>query len=211
MARDRHKLFERIAELPWPAGLALATLSYLLMVQIAPGLLDQNSASAALGQALARLAPLVAGLFLLAALLSFGRWFADCCLFNRPRDIHTIRRLRWCEFERCIAAAYRRQGFLVQQTAAGADSDIDLVLRRALEKYYVRCKHWQSRRVGVNAVRELYACVMAGQADGGFVVTAGHFSRAAKSFAATTCIQLVDGEQLAQLIGAVRAEVDQPQ
>lgn len=208
MARDRHKLFERIAELPWPAGLALAVLSYLLMTQVAPGLLDQSSASTAFGQALVSLAPLVAGLFVLAALLSFGCWLARHRLFSRRRGIHAI---RWCEFERCIAAAYRRQGFLVQQTAAGTDSDIDLVLRRALEKYYVRCKHWQSRRVGVSAVRELHACVRAGQADGGFVVTTGHFSRAAKSFAATTCIQLVDGEQLAQLIGAVRAAADQPQ
>lgn len=211
MARDKHKLFKLATELPSPVSLALAVLSYLLMVQVAPGLLDQNPASAALGQALASVAPFVAGLFVLAALLSLGRWFADHRLFNRQRNIHMIRRLCRREFEHYIAVAYRRQGYLVQQAATGADSGIDLILRRALEKYYVRCRHWQSRRVGVGVVRELHACVMAGQADGGFVVTTGHFSRAAKSFAATTCIQLVDGEQLAQLIGAVRTAVDQPQ
>ncbi|MCS3903806.1 hypothetical protein J2T55_001838 [Methylohalomonas lacus] len=117
--------------------------------------------------------------------------------------------MHWRDFERYLIEAYRRQGYQVLQNPFGVDAGVDLVLRRALEKDYVQFKHWDSRRLGVSVVRELYACVTAGQADGGFVVASGHFSRAAKSFAAATPVQLVDGAQLVQLIGPVCADIEQ--
>ncbi|MCS3903805.1 hypothetical protein J2T55_001837 [Methylohalomonas lacus] len=73
MARHRSHLFELAAELPWPMALALAVLSYLLMALAAPGLLDHAPVPATFARVLANLAPFVAGLFVLVALLSLGR------------------------------------------------------------------------------------------------------------------------------------------
>lgn len=207
MPRRNQSLLQLVINLPWPAGLAIATLVYLLMRKVAPPLLTANSMTQSLGQVFAVLAPYVAGLFMLAALLSFITWIADWRLFNRQKDLHSIRQLNWLEFERFISESFRRKGYLTVDTR-GADSDIDLILRRDNKTYYVQCKHWKAYWVGVEILRELYGMMCAEKADGGFVVCAGNFSEDAKSFAAATGIELIGGEELAAQVASAREIVD---
>jgi restriction system protein len=56
---------------------------------------------------------------------------------------------------------------------------VDIVLYRDGRRYLVQCKQWRSKKVHVATVRELLGVVSASGADGGFVVSAGEFTRSA--------------------------------
>ncbi|QIB51791.1 restriction endonuclease [Pseudomonas sp. OIL-1] len=109
----------------------------------------------------------------------------------------TIDGLSWQQFEQLIGEAFRRQGYSITETGGnGPDGGIDLILRKGGEKYLVQCKHWRSLKVGVPVVREFFGAMAVEGAAGGFVVTSGEFTGAAKAFASGRNIQLLDGAQL---------------
>jgi restriction system protein len=117
----------------------------------------------------------------------------------------TVRGLSWQDFERLIGEAFRQRGYSVaERGGSGADGGVDLVLTRDRERYLVQCKHWRASNVGVPVVRELYGAMAAEGAVGGFVVTAGRFTAEAKAFASGRNVELIDGGELNQLLGAVR-------
>ena len=93
-----------------------------------------------------------------------------------------------------MAQFFRRQGFsATEHILGGADGGVDVMLTRGSERFLVQCKHWSTRAVGPSVVRELNGVIAARGAAGGFVVTSGSFTAAARAFAAEAGIQLVDG------------------
>jgi restriction system protein len=117
-----------------------------------------------------------------------------------PVSRNPLADVSWQDFEILIGEVFRRAGFVVTEMGGTqADGGVDLVLRKDGEKHLVQCKHWRAQRVGVQIVRELYGVMAATGAASGFVVTSGHFTNEAKSFAAGRNVELVDGEELAKL------------
>ena len=109
----------------------------------------------------------------------------------------TIDGLSWQQFEQLIGEAFRRQGYNITETGgSGPDGGVDLILRKAGEKYLVQCKHWRALKVGVPVVREFFGAMAVEGAAGGFVVTSGQFTDAAKTFAFGRNVQLIDGARL---------------
>jgi restriction system protein len=112
------------------------------------------------------------------------------------------------DFERLIGETFRRRGFYVAgfgMRAAG--SAADLALLKSGERFLVHCQHWRKQEIGVLAVRELNGALQAVRAQGGYVLTAGGFTREACEFARTTRIELIGGERLiAWLRGAEPGE-----
>lgn len=90
------------------------------------------------------------------------------------------------------------------RAASGA---ADLALLKSGERFLVHYQHWRKQEIGVLAVRELDAALKAVRAQGGYVLTAGGFTREACEFARGTPIELVGGQRLiAWLRGAERRE-----
>jgi restriction system protein len=110
-----------------------------------------------------------------------------------------------------VGEAYRRQGYVVEETRAGADGGVDLVLHRGDEKTLVQCKRWKTREVGVAIVRELFGVVTAEGASRGILVTCGRFTREARTFAEGKPLQLIDGPTLWKLVEGVRKGAKAPQ
>ena len=111
--------------------------------------------------------------------------------------------MSWQDFERLVADAFTRNGFIVQEKGgAQADGGVDLVLQRPViggsgaTRYLVQCKQWKSKKVDVATCRELLGVVAASAADGGFVVSAGGFTRDAIAFCAGRPIEFVDNARL---------------
>jgi restriction system protein len=114
--------------------------------------------------------------------------------------------MTWRQFEKLVGEAFRLQGYQVAETGGGgADGGIDLVLRRGGESFLVQCKQWKAFKVGVEVVRELYGVMAAKGASGGFVVTSGQFTAAARQFASGRNVTLIEGSQLQALIRWVSA------
>lgn len=116
--------------------------------------------------------------------------------------------LPWEDFERLVIAGFLRRGYhnasSVRLGAAAAAAGGDLLLRRDRETYLVYCKSWQSKKVGVSAVKALQAQIAARGATGGFVLSFGRAGRDATRLASAERIQLLDGPALVALLEPVR-------
>jgi len=210
------------SKLPWWLGIILAVASglYLHSVaieplptyagtrQLSPMLINTIFKSmATVGQVL------VPMIFLGGALASFfGRRKRRHLLDSTGKPGgNTLLSINWHEFELLVGEALRRQGFSVQEAGgAGPDGGIDLVARKDGEKYLVQCKQWRSVQVGVPVVRELYGAMAAEGAVGGFVISSGRFTKAAKEFASGRNLKLVDGELLNRWIADAKRATPAP-
>ncbi len=149
-------------------------------------------------------APLALVLLLPAPLAAYRQW-RERKLLEGQKDLSSIRSLSWLRFETVVGEAYRRQGYAVTRSGGnGPDGGVDLVLRKGGNTLLVQCKQWKNWKVGVNVVREIYGVMTAEHASGAIVITSGIFTQEAKSFAAGKPIDLVEGQQLADLIRAVQ-------
>jgi len=126
-------------------------------------------------------------------------------LLDGQSGLRSIRDLSWREFEHLVGEAYRRQGYLVEETgSAGGDGGIDLKLTRLGELVVVQCKRWRTWNVGVKPVRELFGVMHSESATRGILVTCGFFSSEAKYFAEGKPLELVEGLTLWELVRSVK-------
>ncbi|HEX8339481.1 MAG TPA: restriction endonuclease [Tepidisphaeraceae bacterium] len=99
-------------------------------------------------------------------------------LLDRQDGIEDIRRLSWEQFERLVAEAYRRRGYVAEVVGStSGDGGVDVELTARGERVLVQCKQWRAYRVGVRPVRELLSVVVSRQAIKGVLVTSGPGSR----------------------------------
>ena len=119
-----------------------------------------------------------------------------------------IAALSWRDLERLIGETFRARGFQVTGFGSRAgEGAADLALIKMGERFLVQCKHWRKHEVGVLVVRELNSALDAVGAQGGYVLTAGEFTREAREFARGTRIELIGGRTLiAWLRGGSRRE-----
>lgn len=215
-------LTELVAKCPWWLGVTLALVFYFTLhsAAMAPSapftsrpdqvaaMLEQTfwKAFSSFGQYLLPIICLVG-----AALSAKRRYTRKTLVWDvaAGRATNAIGRLDWQQFEILVGEGFRRHGFAVAETGGGgADGGIDLVLKKDGDQYLVQCKHWKAFRVGVSVVRELYGVMAAHGAAGGFVVTSGRFTDAAKTFASGRNIALVDGPILQELLDTARVGND---
>ncbi len=123
----------------------------------------------------------------------------------------SLRQMSWQDFELLVGEAYRRQGYAVEETGGGgADSGIDLILRKNDETTLVQCKQWKTYKVGVKIIRELYGVMAAEKAHRGVIATCGRFTRDAVAFAEGKPLELLDGSALWHLVERVKEEQATP-
>jgi restriction system protein len=203
-----------VALLPWWLGVALAVASYLWLHSVAvspmPAATDPKQLNALIAGSVWRAVALI-GQYLVPLLCLAG---AGVSIFERRKasQLHSdavnrddgIAQMSWREFEVLVGEHFRQLGFSVTVTGGGGpDGGVDVLLRKGADRYLVQCKHWRARRVGVEAVRELYGVMAAQRMAGGFVVTSGDFTEEARAFASGREVQLINGLALQQ---AVRAQ-----
>lgn len=224
MARtDRTSPLEDLVEIasrvPWWVGLLTAIVAYFSLHYFATmtfansanlrdfGLIAQQSLFKTAATFLQYLVPfaLLGGVAI--SVLKDRKRKALVAFLAAPKTPVPLADMNWQDFEILIGELFRRAGFTVTETGGTqADGGVDLVLRKDGETHLVQCKHWRAQKVGVQIVRELYGVMAARGAAGGFVVTSGQFTNEAKSFAQGRNVELVGGEELAQLSDVLAAQ-----
>jgi restriction system protein len=115
---------------------------------------------------------------------------------SKPTD-----NMNWQQFELLVGQAFRGQGYsVIDGGDTGADGGVDVHLKKDGLKYFVQCKHWKTRKVGVVVVRELYGVIAGAGVEGGFVVCSGGFTKDAESFAENKQIELIDQHSLNKML-----------
>jgi len=94
-------------------------------------------------------------------------------------------------------------GLKAATTKVSGDGGIDVVAYSESPifagKYIVQCKDW-TNPVGEPVVRDLFGVVMSEGANKGILITTGHFTSTAESFAAGKPLELIDGNSLRKLL-----------
>ena len=195
---DLEGLLDELGRVPWWVSLGVATVVYIGLAEILPTL-----AGGAFVDAISGLAVWIAAIFLIPAVRSVLHVWRGRRMLAANRTKEDIRSLDWEQFEELIEAHYRRLGFRVRREGgAGPDGGVDVrISKPGGETYLVQCKQWQTRRVGVKVVRELFGVVAAEDATGGIVVTAGTFTPEAVDFARPVAMELIDGDGLVAMMG----------
>jgi restriction system protein len=213
MARRKQSVAEDMvdvtATMPWWVGVVLAIVSYMALHWYAGTPIETKGASPNLS---AQFGHMLAGVFQYALPVIFLAGAAISALGRRKRNaLHALTAsagtrdaldsMTWLEFEQVVGEYFRRKGFAVTETGGGgSDGGVDLIASRGADRYYVQCKQWKARQVGVAIVRALYGVMAANNVAGGYVVTSGTFTDEAKRFAEGREIQLIAGKELAALI-----------
>jgi restriction system protein len=200
----RHRNASVLASLvmaPWWLSLLVSVGAYAFVAYVLPATLGQHDRLLGpLAHELPKLAPVTALLFLIPAPLSAIRQWRARRLLNAQSGLDSIRTMGWRQFETLVAEAYRREGYVVEETGGGGpDGGVDLVVRKG-GTFLVQCKHWKAYQVGVKQTRELLGVVTAERASGGILITSGGFTAEAEDFARGQPVELVDGPQLVKLV-----------
>jgi len=124
-------------------------------------------------------------------------------LLDSQTGIDSLRQMNWRQFEQLAGEAFRRQGYVVDETGlGGADGGIDLILRKDGQTTLVQCKQWQNWQVGVKVVREMYGLLVHHKAAAVKIVALGDYTSDARRFAQGKPIELIHG---GELIATVRS------
>jgi restriction system protein len=214
MAKRKESGFDFVASLSWPVAIVLGFIAFL-GIQYGIGWLWASSDNpflsgfgriAAMGM-YAPFAWLALGACCLAALVSFLNRRRRRHLLDSQTSMESLRGMDWRAFELLAGEAFRRQGYVVDETGqGGADGGKDLVLRKDGLKTIVQCKQWRSQRVGVQVVREMFGILMDEGADAVKIVALGGFTPDAALFARGKPIELVDGRALLSTVMTLQAE-----
>lgn len=108
------------------------------------------------------------------------------------------------QFERYVAAIFRRKGYEVALRGGSGDHGVDLELHdlRTGRGAIVQCKRYQNT-VGEELVRELYGTLLHELAYHAFLVTTADISDAARAWALGKPITLIDGAALVEIDAAL--------
>lgn len=209
MARKNEGLLDLLVEVPWWVSVVLSGFAFVLLryvvVYLAPANPTGFSFPAIIGKAAPVAAPFIAFFLLIPAPIAAVRQWRERRLLDSQTDLASIRSLSWQRFETLVAEAYRRQGYAVSRPSGnGPDGGVDMILKKNGNALLVQCKQWKAWKVGVKVVREMFGVLTARKAQGMIIVTSGTFTQEARTFAAGKLIDLIEGQQLADLIRAVQ-------
>jgi restriction system protein len=202
--RKNDDILSVLVELPWWVSVLVSGFAYLFLSTIFPAIASDRVALAGVAQGAPELALLFALVLLLPAPISYLNSRRKRRLLDSQTDIASIRSLGWRQFEELLGEAYRRRGYIVTENpGAGADGGVDIRLHKNGRTHLMQCKQWKSQKVGVSVVREMYGILSEERADSTIIVTSGGFTQEARDFARDLPVELIDGYQLSEMIGAV--------
>ena len=201
MSGKDESILNLLVECPWWVSVLVSGIAFVFLRYILPSIDFGSLMTNNFAKGISGAAPFIALVLLLPAPISALKSWQKSKRLDSQNGLDSIKALGWREFEELVGEAYRRQGYtVVENTTAGPDEGIDLVLKKDGGLVLVQCKQWKSTKVGVNIVRELLGVIAAKHATSGILITSGVFTQEAKNFAVDKPIDLVDGTQLLQLV-----------
>lgn len=118
-------------------------------------------------------------------------------------DDSQLTTLSGIEFENICQDLLEKMGFSTERTKATGDGGIDIIAYndQALisGKYIIQCKRYAGS-VGEPIIRDLYGVITSERANKGILMTTGHFTKHAISFAQGKPLELIDGAKMQELI-----------
>jgi HJR/Mrr/RecB family endonuclease len=119
--------------------------------------------------------------------------------------------LEWKCFEDLCAEYFKEKGYKANVTKLGADGGVDIYIFK--ESYsstkpfgIVQCKAWNTYKVGVKPVRELFGVMVSERTPLGIFITSGTYTKEAEEFSKGKNLKLLSGSSLLKLIESLPEE-----
>ncbi len=123
--------------------------------------------------------------------------------------VQQLRSIDWFQFEKLVAAAYRKLGYTVSRRGgANPDGGIDLVIEKDGQRSAVQCKQWKTWKVKERTVREFLGALTHAEIQTGVFITLCGYTRDAKHLADQHGIEIIDEDGLAQMLEDTAAGSD---
>jgi hypothetical protein len=103
------------------------------------------------------------------------------------------------EFEHLVCEVFRRRGYEVKETPKSGDDGVDGLLRKEGKLYLLQCKRVK-KGVGAPVVRDFYGAMTHERATGGFLVTTGRTTEAARNWAKGKPITILELEKFSDMV-----------
>lgn len=117
--------------------------------------------------------------------------------------ISDLQALSPADFERYVARLFRQKGYQVKLRGSKGDLGVDLELTQPSGKRaIVQCKRYHNT-IGPKIVRELYGTLIHEQVAHAFLVTTADISDAAREWAQSKPLTLIDGTTLIRVAAAL--------
>lgn len=207
------EIYGLASRLPWWAGLLSAFAAYWVLHPIATTQMPTSEGGAnlvlvALAQLVAALAQVgeylvPAGFLLATAVSAFNGWKRRDLRISLTSDATGtfLRGIRRADFQLIVQDALRAQGYeSVQIDGPSSSRGADFALTRDGRYYLVQCRFWKAWKLEAGVVKDFQSAIASAGADGGFVVTSGHFTPEARRLAEANGIGLIDARRLKELI-----------
>lgn len=114
-----------------------------------------------------------------------------------PRlSLSLLKKIEWKRFEQLTEAYFQHMGWRTKLARCGADGGVDIRLYKASGSEVsaiVQCKAWNTYKVGIKPVRELFGVMAAERVQEGFFVTTGIYTDEARAFSSGIKMVLIDG------------------
>ncbi|EHK8987134.1 restriction endonuclease [Vibrio vulnificus] len=214
MARKNDGLLWHLMDAPWWVSVLFAAIAYIGLSFVLPALAmsSENFIFNSVAPNLPILAPYVAFTLLIPApvalfkQLSRQRQFATTTFeIASQGTTAALNKLSWLEFESYIGEFFKQQGYEVKQAfSQKPDGGVDIWMRKDGQLTLVQCKHWKTRKVGIQILREMYAVMIEHNASKMIVVTSGDFTSEAIKYALDKRLWLINGGELVHMIELVR-------
>lgn len=124
---------------------------------------------------------------------------------TREETLHAISTLTPKEFEYYVADIFTKNGFSPKVVGGHGKGDggIDIVAKKDSKYYFVQCKKFIGKDIGVSMVRDFYGAIadqIHANGGKGFFITTSYFTDEAKKFAKGKKLTLYDGDDLIDLV-----------
>lgn len=220
MARKNDGLLWHLMDAPWWVSVLFSAASYFVLSFLIPLLAaySNNFIIHAITANLPVFAPFVALVLLMPApvalikqLVRKQRFVSTSNQIRTQQSASALNALSWIEFESYVGEFFKHQGYQVKQAfSAKPDGGVDIWLTKDGELSLVQCKHWKTRKVGIQIVREMYAVMIEHCASKMIIVTSGDFTSEAIDFVQGKRLWLVNGGELVHMIEDGRSFMDKP-
>ncbi|PMI89355.1 restriction endonuclease [Vibrio splendidus] len=220
MARRKDGIIWHLMDAPWWLSVLLAGVIYLGLSYLLPSLAasSDNFIFNAVAPNLPLIAPYFTFLFLLPAPIAFFKqykrkqsYLTTSSQIKVRKNTSPLNDLSWIEFESYIGEYFKFQGYKVKQSfSQKPDGGVDIWLTKEGGLSLVQCKHWKTRKVGVQVLREMYGVMIANNASKMIIVTSGDFTSEAIAFAVDKRLWLVNGSELVHMVEDGRSFLNKP-
>ena len=194
MKINRNSLFSILLRSPWWVSIAIAIVVTAIAKLALPPAYWLFGACAALP------------FLVIGCVVARRQWRAPSAS-QIERNLEIARTMSWQEFAQAMEQSLGRDGAQVERLASGP---ADFLVSRKGRTALVACKRWKAGSHGIEPLRDLHKAMLARDASEAIYVSLAPVSDNAQKFAQENQVVLLQGEELAGVLGRLDALAPQP-